>query len=160
VQPTFGVLLARLLARRKLCVADLARQCQIPEPELLTVRNGAPPGASLLRQLGPALGLHPADLFVIAGVPVPGELIPPDSGAGRLIPSLVHTAVRLSPRARARLRDFARSLPQHDRLQPHPPPPPRTQYEPGFGAVLARLLHNRNCPLPLHRQTGSPILPA
>jgi hypothetical protein len=142
--PGFGVLLARLLDHRELGLADLARQSRFPEPELLTVRDGAPPDPSLLRQLAPALGLHTADLFVMAWVPVPDELIPLDPGAGRLIPSLVRTAVRLPPQARARLRDFAQSLPQHDRPQPHPVPPPRKQYEPGFGATLARLLDNRN----------------
>jgi hypothetical protein len=42
------------------------------------------------------------------------------------------------------LLDYARSLPQHDRTQPVPVPKSYEQYPPGFGAVLMRMLGNRN----------------
>ncbi|WP_327039679.1 hypothetical protein [Micromonospora maris] len=32
------------------------------------------PGSDLVRRLAPALGIRTADLFVIAGLPVPGDL--------------------------------------------------------------------------------------
>nr|WP_168504003.1 hypothetical protein [Streptomyces sp. S1D4-11]QIY92928.1 hypothetical protein HEP87_49530 [Streptomyces sp. S1D4-11] len=38
----------------------------------------------MLGQLAPALGLRTADLFSIAGIPIPQELTPLDARAGRL----------------------------------------------------------------------------
>jgi hypothetical protein len=40
------------------------------------VIDGALPGDSLLRALAPALGFHAADLFVVADVPLPDDLLP------------------------------------------------------------------------------------
>lgn len=106
--------------------------------------DGVVPSPSLLRRLAPALRLHVADLFVIAGVAVPEELAPLDANARVWVRRLVGRAVYLSPEHRRRLLRLVRSLPQWDRTQPVPPPQKREQYEPGFGAVLVRMLGNRN----------------
>lgn len=132
-----------MLDGRKLGVSDVTNVAGIPGPQLRAVLDGAQPDPSQLERLAGALGLHAADMFVIAWMPVPDELTAMDPGAGKLVPDLVRAALRLSPEGRVRVRDFARSLPQHERLQP-PRVPPRKQFEPGFGAVLVRLLDNRN----------------
>jgi hypothetical protein len=72
------------------------------ESEITSVLDGDEPDPSLLRQLAPALGLHPSDVFVIAGQRVPDDLAPLDataaSGIGRLAWSL--TEGQHSPRTR------------------------------------------------------------
>ncbi|QKW17440.1 XRE family transcriptional regulator [Verrucosispora sp. SN26_14.1] len=94
--------------------------------------------------MAPALDLHTADLFVIAGLPVPDDLTPLDAEARSGVVSLVSAAVRLPAQQRTGLRESLRSLPQMDRLQPSPPPPPYERYPPGPGAMILRMLHNRN----------------
>lgn len=142
--PGFGVLLARLAAHRKLDIGDLARLAGVPEPELRAVVDGVAPSPSLLRRLAPALDLHAADLFAIAGVPVPDDLAPLDATARHLVRQLLWEAVRLPPERRDELRRLVRSLPQAQRTQPVPAPREFERYETGFGAVLVRMLRNRN----------------
>ncbi|MET7337116.1 hypothetical protein [Nonomuraea sp. NPDC005650] len=84
------------------------------------------------------------DLFVLAGMPVPDELTPLDAEAGSWTASLVNQAVCLRPEFIDQLRGLARSLPQHPRTRPYPPPKPYEQYDPSFGAALVRMLANRN----------------
>ncbi|MPY45413.1 hypothetical protein FNH04_37585 [Streptomyces phyllanthi] len=107
--------------------------------------HGQVPDPSLLQRLAPALGLHAADLFVIAGAPVPDDLAPVDANAGRCVPRLVEHAMFLSPEHRDELRRLVESLPQeeHARL-PAPRPPKHEQYPAGPGALLLRMLRNRN----------------
>ncbi|MEU1538736.1 hypothetical protein ABZ461_11515 [Actinacidiphila glaucinigra] len=103
-----------------------------------------PPTPPALRRLAPELGLHTADLFVIAGVDVPGDLAPVDPTAGRHIPRLVRAAVALPPRQRTVLRRYAAALPQQERPAPVPGPPAHERYPDGPGALLMRLVRNRN----------------
>ncbi|SEG56201.1 hypothetical protein SAMN04489712_106293 [Thermomonospora echinospora] len=142
--PGFGVLLARLSAHRNLDVGALSPLVGAGEPELQAVMGGAAPDSSLLRRLAPVLGLRTADLFVMAGAVVPDDLAPLDAKAGLLVPPLVKRAVSLPSEHVHRLRQLVRSLPQQNRTQPVPPPPAWEQYQPGFGALLVRMLRNRS----------------
>ena len=142
--PAFGVFLARLSGHRELDVRSLSGLAEIPEPELQAVFKGASPSMSLLTNLAPALGLHVADLLVIAGLPVPEELAPLDARAGSLVPKVAGRSVCLPPGSREQLLEYARSLPQHARTRPVPVPKSYEQYPPGFGAQLMRMLSNRN----------------
>jgi hypothetical protein len=50
--------------------AVVAREAGVPSGELAAVvENGAIPDPDLVRKLAPTLGIHTADLFVIAGCP-------------------------------------------------------------------------------------------
>ncbi|MEU5640175.1 hypothetical protein [Streptomyces milbemycinicus] len=142
--PGFAVLLARLMESRRLNLQTLSQRAQFPEPELLAVAEGEVPSPTLLRRLAPALGLHTADLFQIAEVPLPDDLFPLDPGARAWIPQLVSHAAALSPEHRLRLRRLAQSLPDEAREHPAPTLPAYQQYEPSFGALFVRLLGNRN----------------
>ncbi|MET9879925.1 hypothetical protein ABZZ36_35735 [Actinacidiphila glaucinigra] len=113
-------------------------------PDSSAVDLSEPPTPSALRRLAPELGLHTADLFVIAGVDVPGDLAPVDATAGRHLPDLVRHAVALPPRQRTVLRRYVASLPQQERPAPVPGPPPHERYPDGPGALLMRLARNRN----------------
>jgi transcriptional regulator with XRE-family HTH domain len=140
----FCVLLRRLSDRRGLDIHDLSDVAELPESEVEAVLNGTVPSSSFLQRIAPALGLHAADLFVIAGVPVPEEMAPLDSRAGALVPVLAQYAVGLSRESRRRLLEIVRSLPQHDRTQPVPEPKVYERYPSGFGGMLLRMLGNRN----------------
>ncbi|MEU2285527.1 hypothetical protein ABZ614_26945 [Streptomyces sp. NPDC013178] len=142
--PGFGVLLERLMDHRGLDVGPLSRQAEAAESELGAVLGGAASDPVLLRRLAPALGWPTADLFAVAGVPVPEELAPLDATAGRLVPHLVKHAVALPPRRRDALLRRVRSLPQENRTVPVRAPRPHERYPPGFGAALLRMLANRN----------------
>jgi hypothetical protein len=146
VSPSFGPLLARLMVYRGLAVSSLSQAAAVSAGELQALVTGeAPPNPSVLMKLAPSLGLHTADLFVIAGLAVPGELAPADLTAGQLIGSLVWDAIRLPADQRARLRHFSMSLPQEPRTPKEPLPSMVKQDGAGFGAMLVRMLcDNRN----------------
>jgi hypothetical protein len=140
----FGVLLARLSDHRKLDIGALSRLAGIPDPKLRAVFDGVAPSTPLLRQLAPALNLHAADLFVLAGAAVPDEMAPLDAKARGSVPHLARDAMRLTPEQRHRLRRLVLALPQENRTQPVQTQRVYEQYEQGFGAVLVRMLSNRN----------------
>src|ERR1700745_3613601 len=75
---------------------------------------------------------------------IPGELAPLDSRVGPLIPKIAGRSVHMPPESLGRLLGFARSLPQHIRTQPVPEPKSYEEYPACFGAVLMRMLANRN----------------
>ncbi|MEH0981703.1 XRE family transcriptional regulator [Micromonospora sp. CPCC 205556] len=143
-QPPFHVSLTRLLTYRKVDFAALSRAAAVAHREIEAVLDGAAPGPSLLRRLAPALGLHTADLFVVAGRTVPEDLAPLDAEAGAMVATLVGYAIRLPPERRHRLRRLVHSLPQQRRTTPVPPPKPHARYPPSAGAMVVRMLHNRN----------------
>jgi hypothetical protein len=95
---------------------------------------------ALLRRLAPALGLHTADLFVIAGHDLPADLAP----AGGTRPwhggQVLLSAMRLHGERFDRLHEFIRSVPGRDPVAPLPVP--RSLAEPG--ALVGGLLSNRN----------------
>jgi hypothetical protein len=88
--------------------------------------------------------MHVPDLYVIADLEVPQELAPVDAGAGPDTARLVFEAGRPPAGSVDELLAFARSLPQHDRAEPFPPPKSYEQYPRGFGGTLARMLATRN----------------
>ncbi len=138
------MVLARLSEHRKLDVGGLSRLAEVGESEVQAEIDGVAPSPSLIRRLAPALRLNAADLFVIAGMAVPDDSAPLDAGARVWVRELIGHAVWLSPERRRRLSQLVRSLPQEDRTRPVPPPRAREQYPPGSGAMLVRLLGNRN----------------
>ncbi|MDQ1051091.1 hypothetical protein [Streptomyces sp. V4I2] len=142
--PDFGVLLQRLADHRKLDFSLLARRAEVEDSELRAVLRGTPPEPALLRRLASVLGYYAADLFVLAGAPVPEDLAPLDATAVPLVPQLVRSAVSLPPEGRRELIRFVRSLPQEDRTVPGRALQPYEQYQPSFGAVLLQMLANRN----------------
>ncbi|GGM10340.1 XRE family transcriptional regulator [Micromonospora yangpuensis] len=136
--------LARLLEHRGLLLSTLLVYTGVRETELRAVATGQPATPALVRLLAPALGLHTADLFVIAELPVPDDLTPLDPAAGSWVPALVAASTQLPPTERGRLHHAVRSLPQTERSRSFPPPPPRERYPPGPGGLILRLLRNRN----------------
>jgi hypothetical protein len=151
--PSFGVLLTRLMEHRGLDSRTLSNTAEISESQLRALLNGAapdppespePPDAELLERLAPAIDLHTADLFVIAGLDVPEGLAPVEAAAGKLLPDLVREFMHLSPESRRRLRQIVQSMPQADRTEPAAEPPTWERHDPGLGAMLVRLFRNRN----------------
>jgi hypothetical protein len=142
--PGFGLLLARLSQYRQLDVGGLSRSAMVSETELQAVLDGGVPGPSLLRRIAPALNLHIADLFVMAGLAVPDDVAPLDVKATSMVDQLVRYAIRLPADQRRRVRRYAQSLPQQDRSQPAWMPPVYEQYEQSLGAIVVRMLRNRN----------------
>lgn len=128
----FGARLRRLLDRRRLHPTSLSRLADVPEPELTAVlRAHQTPTPPLLRRLAPALGLHTADVFAIAGADIPEDLAPLDATAGRDVPRVIREAAGLPPEHRGTLRRFVASLPQAQRTRPVPDTPPGRRYPPG-----------------------------
>lgn len=140
----FGPLLRRLLYRRGLDPAALSRLTDVSEPELSAVLHGEAPSPPLLRRLAPALGLHTADVFALAGIDLPDDLAALDARAGSKVPHVIRNAVLLPPEQRPALRRLVASLSQEGRTQAAPEPFRYQQYPPGPGALLMRVIQNRN----------------
>ncbi|WP_204008695.1 XRE family transcriptional regulator [Virgisporangium aurantiacum] len=136
--------MARLAQHRRLDIGALAQEAQVEEPALQNVLAGSAPEASLLRRIAPALGLHVADVFVLAGLPVPDDLAAWDERAADHMDGLAYDAIRLRAERRQELRSYVRSL--ADPVMNRCPPALKAheQYEPNAGGVLVRMLHNRN----------------
>ncbi|SNS55863.1 hypothetical protein SAMN06264365_11865 [Actinoplanes regularis] len=119
-------------------------QASPPEAEITSVFDGAEPSPALLRKLASVLGLHRSDLFVVSGQQVPDELAPQDATARGEIGWLAWSLTFL-PHAVPELRELVRSLPRLPRPdRPVAPPPPHHSYPNSPGALVLRLLHNRN----------------
>ncbi|MEU4096497.1 hypothetical protein [Streptomyces sp. NPDC026673] len=130
--PEAGAPLARLMRHHGLDPGGVEGGSAAPEP-------------AALRRLAPALGLHPGDVFVIAGVPLPEDLAPLDDRAGRRFPRIVGCALVLPAQRRSGLGDLVRSLPRQERTRPVPAPRPYERYPPGApGGLILRLLGRRN----------------
>ena len=109
-----GEMLERLLRHRGLTLDD-------------------PPTVPGMRRLAPVLGLHAADLVVIADLELPADLAP---AAPTKASWLVEAATRGTPEYRHRLHELVRAMPPAD-----PAWPP--EFPPVPGALLIRLLLNR-----------------
>ena len=142
-QASFGSVLERLLRYREMDGNALSQAAKIPEADVRAVLGGATPDAAMLRRLAVALDLHAADLFVMAGRPMPADLAPSDP-ANWTVREAAELALRLRPEQRRRLREFVRSLPQHARTAQPPAPPSPEQFPPGAGGVVVGMLRNRN----------------
>ena len=142
---SFRALLGRLCRLRGLDSCALARQASMSAREIQEVLGGAaPPEPSLIRRVVPVLQWQAADLFVMAGLPVPGDLAPRDAQAGPMLPALVGHALRLQPDQRRELREHVQGLPQQGPGQEQPVAAVREQDPPGLGPLVVRLLYNRN----------------
>jgi hypothetical protein len=135
-------MVARLSKRRGQTVDSLLRAATVDQSEIEAAFDGGVSGASALRRLAPVLGVHPADLFILAGLDVPSDLAPAAAPAGSILDHLVKTALRLPIEQREQLLGAARSMPLAKPATPIVWEPDRFPYGPG--AVIVRLLRNRN----------------
>ncbi|MFD7283935.1 hypothetical protein ACFV80_44880 [Streptomyces sp. NPDC059862] len=126
-------------------VAWLASASGIPEADLRSVSEGAPPLASQLDALAPAFGFHAADLYAIADVPVPAALTHGHPAAGSDIASLVRITMALPSDQRTCVHRLVDQLPREPRDRPWDLPRTDSQHDSGAGALLVNLLcGNRN----------------
>ncbi|MEU6034606.1 hypothetical protein ABZ801_04290 [Actinomadura sp. NPDC047616] len=143
--PAFGLLLMRLLDHRQSDISSLSQVAGVPEDELRSVVDGLRPSPSLLQALAPALNLHAADLFAMAGRDVPDALAPLDASARQYIDDLVIDAICLPADRRSQLRRLVRDLPQEQRKGSFAAWRVFDPHKAGFGAVVANMLYgNRN----------------
>ncbi|MFH8385852.1 hypothetical protein ACH4E7_33855 [Kitasatospora sp. NPDC018058] len=140
----FGPLLARLMGHRTLDASVLSTAAGIDLEELQAVLDGRPPSERLLRSLGPVLGLHAVDLFVLAGQPIPDDLTPVSRNPHWSVSSVVYNTMVMPAENRRPLLDAIRALPLVPRSGRGGTDRPYHRYEPGLGAVLLELTHNRN----------------
>ncbi|WP_354637421.1 hypothetical protein [Kitasatospora camelliae] len=140
----FGALLERLMHHRTLGAAALPAAAGADPEELQAVLAGRPPTGRLLRDLGPVLGLHAADLFVLAGQPVPDDLTPVTRNPNWSVSRVVYNMMVMPAEMRRPLLDAIRAQPVVRRKGRGGIDRPYHRYEPGFGAVLLQLTHSRN----------------
>jgi hypothetical protein len=144
----FGLRLYRLLTTRRptapsqinSLLGDLAERAGVPLPDLTAVVESAEPSAEFLRRLAPALGIHTADLFVIAGLAVPIDLASAWPTRPWDVSDLLRESVGLDTEQLGRINELVRSLP----VSPRTEPPPVDDYPEWPGALLVRLARNRN----------------
>jgi hypothetical protein len=141
--PGFGVILARLMNHRELDAASLSAVSGFPEAGLHRLLAGEPPLPSHLLGFSAAFGLHVADLYVIADVPVPEALAPQDPKAESGAVRLIEITMALPSDQRARVGRLVEEAPQESR-QPSDPVRSYDQQEAGSGALLVNLCGNRN----------------
>ncbi|MFI7079716.1 hypothetical protein ACIBO1_20660 [Micromonospora sp. NPDC049903] len=146
----FGVRLWRLLSQRRPTFdtsieqmrAVLARDADVSGRELAAViRDGVVPGPDLVRKLAPVLGIHTADLFVIAGLPVPGDLASAWPMAPWDVGTVLRHVIRMTTDERRQLQALIGSLPTPPGTEPAPS---YDDYPDTPAALLLRLLRNRN----------------
>ncbi|GIF52066.1 hypothetical protein Afe04nite_66050 [Asanoa ferruginea] len=133
-RPTFGTSIEQMRA-------VLAQDARVPDETLAeVVDDGTTPSPNLVRKLAPALGIHSADLFVFAGLPVPDDLASAWPTSPWNVGSIVGHASRMGTTQRNRLAALVRSMPALPRAGPEP----TDDYPDVPGALLLRLLRNRN----------------
>jgi hypothetical protein len=144
----FGVRLWRLLSHRRptfetsieQMVAALATSAGVPRSEITAMVEGGAPTPDAVRRLGPALGFHTADMFVIAGLPVPHDVASAWPTSPWDVGSIIKLAARMGARQLHDLDELVRSLP----VLPPSGPAPTDDYPEWPGALMLRLLRNRN----------------
>ncbi|MEU3465535.1 hypothetical protein ABZ721_37055 [Streptomyces sp. NPDC006733] len=141
--PGFDALLASLLDRRGFGAPELADRAGLTPGEVRAVLAGDSPSEELLRLLGPALGFHAVDLFILARLAIPEDLAPLDATAAQAVGSTVAEAVRLSATLRRDLLRLTRSLPQQERCSGFAPKL-LAPLDGGPGACVIRMLQYRN----------------
>ncbi len=148
-ESSFGVRLWRLLSHRGLTfdtsieqmLTVVAGKAGVPSGDLsAVVKRGVIPDSDLVRRLAPALGIHTADLFVIAGLDVPDDLASAWPTSPWNVGSLLRHAVRMGADQRRRLEALVRAQP----VQSGTGSAPVDGYPDTPGALLLRLLRNRN----------------
>ncbi|MEV7027150.1 hypothetical protein [Kitasatospora sp. NPDC093558] len=140
----FGALLARLMRHRTLDASVLSKEAGTGLEELQAVLDGHPPTERLLRSVGPVLGLHGADLFVLARQPVPDDLTPVTRNPHWSVSPVVYNTMVMPAENRRPLLAVIRAQPLVPREGGGGIDRPYHRYEPGLGAVLLELTHSRN----------------
>ncbi|MFF3676135.1 hypothetical protein ACFYYS_19475 [Streptomyces sp. NPDC002120] len=141
--PNFSAMLTRLLDHRGVGVPEPADHAGVTAAEIRGVLEGETPGEGLLRRLATALGLHAADLFILAGREVPDDLAPLDAAATPWTAYTVMDAVHLPAAGRSELLRFIRALPQEKRRS-HFVPKESEPVADGPGGSLVRMFWYRN----------------
>jgi hypothetical protein len=155
-----------LAEHQRLAVADVSRITGVGEAELRRVLDGTDIKPAMLLRLAPALGLRGPDLLVVAGSPVPDDLLPTDPAAGPYVARLVGAALASTGEQRASLRGFVTALRQEPQVRPPQEPKPYEQYPYGPGGALVRMLHIRNlnwvaaAKILAHLDSAGPLAPA
>jgi RHS repeat-associated protein len=99
--------------------AVLAQDAGVSRAKLAAiVKDGAVPSPDLLGKLAPALDIHTADLFVIAGLPVPDDIGSAWPTSPWDVGSILRVAVDFGAEQRSRLKTLVRSLPVQPRAAP------------------------------------------
>jgi hypothetical protein len=93
-------------------VPDVAAAAGLSADGVRATLTGETPSEVLVRQLAPALGFHPVDLLILAGLDVPEDLAPLDVSAERWVSRIVIEAVHLRAAGRREVLQLVRSLPQ------------------------------------------------
>lgn len=140
----FGALLTCLMDHRALGSAALSAAVGTDPAQLRAVLDGRAPDERMLRGLAPVLGLHAADLFVLAGRPVPDDLTPVTRNPHWSVSHVVYNTMVMPAENRALLLDAIRAQPRVRREGRGGVDRPYHRYGPGFGAVLLGLTHSRN----------------
>lgn len=99
-----------------------------------------PPRTATLQHIATDLDVHAADLFALAGLPLPESLSPVDRTAGDDVDDLVRLVMRGDAPARSRLLAEARSMVQSSQSLGFTPISSGT----GPGATIRAMLHVRN----------------
>ncbi|MEV6581886.1 hypothetical protein AB0M92_27400 [Streptomyces sp. NPDC051582] len=108
------------------------------------VTNGTVTTPEALTELASEFDIPAADLLVIAGHPVPADLLPPERNGG-LAKEFAHRVSHCDHAQLAELERFVRSRPRLKASRPfvQPTSPYVTPAESGLGAVLNGLIRNR-----------------
>ncbi|WP_405437554.1 hypothetical protein OG373_09890 [Streptomyces avidinii] len=139
--PDVDVLLARLVQGRE---SGIGQAVGLPAGGSTPIDVGRPFGEEGLRNLAEQLGMQSCDLFLVAGMVNPNDILLFDEEAGRELPRLVRRALSLPPSDGQQLRDLARSLPELPRAVSLRKRRPYERYPPGFGSLFVRMLALRN----------------
>lgn len=115
---SFGIRLHKLLLSHGSAVPALSTDAEIPGPELDGIIAGGEPTPEAVRRLGPALGIHTADMFVIAGLPVPVDLASAYPTRPWDVAAIIRHAIGISPTRRQRLNDVILAQPTTARTEP------------------------------------------
>ncbi|MEU9165348.1 hypothetical protein AB0D29_34365 [Streptomyces sp. NPDC048424] len=139
----FSSMLAWLLDHRGVGVPELADRAGVTADEIRGVLARETPSEGLLRRLATALGLHAADLLILAGWEVPDDLAPLDAAATPWVAYIVMDAVHLPAAGRSELLQSIRALPQEKRRSPFVPKEPEPLADGPCGALI-RMFWYRN----------------
>jgi hypothetical protein len=139
--PTPDVLLARLVQSLE---TGLPQDDRSPNAELLAVGAGVALTEESLSRLAEQVGMQSYDLFLIAGLAIPGSELQFDEEASRELPQLVKRALAMPMAERQLLRDRARFLAEVPQTLPARKWRSFEQYPPSFGSLLVQMLAIRN----------------
>ncbi|MEU8650128.1 hypothetical protein [Streptomyces sp. NPDC048737] len=145
---TFQELLPRLMEGRGLDFRLVSELTGLPQAELMAVADGVMPDSEFLGRLAPVLRWRAVDLLVVAGASVPEDELRFDGESRIWIPRLVSSAMRIPVNSRIELLEYARSMPEGEVRGTSSIPKAYEQYGASSGALVVRMLANRNLDWP------------